>query len=104
MSDGVLIIGAGPVGSITGLALAQAGIPVTVLEALAETPTAHRAATTHSSTLDVLDGVGLTPEIIKQGLTARFFQYRYRRTNEIFAEFDFGRSPFELSCHNERSS
>ncbi len=91
MSDGVLIIGAGPVGSITGLALAQAGIPVTVVEALAETPTAHRAATTHASTLDVLDGVGLTDEIIRQSIVARHFQYRYRRTNEIFAEFDFDR-------------
>jgi 3-(3-hydroxy-phenyl)propionate hydroxylase len=89
--DRVIIVGGGPVGMITALRLAQLDIPVVVLDAQAETPTAHRAATTHSSTLDLLDTVGLTDEIIAQGLTARHFQYRYRSTNEVFAEFDFGR-------------
>jgi len=86
---GVIIVGAGPVGAITGLRLAQMDIPVTIFEALEQTPTAHRAATTHSSTLDLLDEIGITGEILSQGLKARFFQYRYRKTNEIFAEFDF---------------
>lgn len=89
--DRVIIVGGGPVGMITALRLAQLDIPVVVLDAEAQTPTAHRAATTHSSTLDLLDAVGITDEIIAQGLTARYFQYRYRTTNEIFAEFDFGR-------------
>ena len=87
----VIVVGGGPVGMITALRLAQLDIPVVVLDALAETPTAHRAATTHSSTLDLLDTVGIADEVIRQGLTARYFQYRYRTTNEIFAEFDFGR-------------
>jgi 3-(3-hydroxy-phenyl)propionate hydroxylase len=90
-SDRVIIAGAGPVGSITALALAQKGIPVLQLEAQAETPTAHRAATTHSSTLDLLDGIGMSAPVIEQGLKARYFQYRYRETNEVFAEFDFQR-------------
>ncbi|MDE0799771.1 MAG: FAD-dependent monooxygenase [Rhodospirillaceae bacterium] len=90
-NDCIIIVGGGPVGMITALRLAQLDIPVVVLDALAETPTAHRAATTHSSTLDLLDSVGLTDAIIEHGLTARYFQYRYRTTNEVFAEFDFGR-------------
>ncbi len=90
-TDRIIIVGGGPVGMITALRLAQLDIPVVVLDAQAETPTAHRAATTHSSTLDLLDIVGLTDTIIEQGLTARYFQYRYRTTNEVFAEFDFGR-------------
>ena len=89
--DRVLVAGGGPVGMITALRLAQFDIPVVVFDALAETPTAHRAATTHSSTLDLLDTVGIADTVIEQGLTARYFQYRYRQTNEIFAEFDFGR-------------
>lgn len=89
--DRVVVVGGGPVGMITALRLAQLDIPVVVLDAQAETPTAHRAATTHSSTLDLLDTVGITDTIIEQGLTARYFQYRYRTTNEVFAEFDFGR-------------
>jgi 3-(3-hydroxy-phenyl)propionate hydroxylase len=91
MNARVMIAGAGPVGSITALALAQAGIPVLQFETEAQTPTAHRAATTHSSTLDLLDGVGMTGAVLEQGLKARYFQYRYRETNEIFAEFDFAR-------------
>lgn len=90
-SDCVIIAGAGPVGSITALALSQQGIPVLQFDAEKETPTAHRAATTHSSTLDLLDTVGMTPSVLAQGLKARLFQYRYRETNEVFAEFDFER-------------
>lgn len=89
--DRVLIVGGGPVGMITALRLAQLDVPVVVFDALAETPTAHRAATTHSSTLDLLDTVGIADTVVEQGLVARYFQYRYRKTNEIFAEFDFGR-------------
>jgi len=85
----ILIVGAGPVGSITAVALAQAGIPVKLFDALSTTPTAHRAATTHSSTLDLLDEIGMAEKVIEQGLKARYFQYRYRETNEVFAEFDF---------------
>lgn len=95
--DRIIIVGGGPVGMITALRLAQLDIPVVVLDAEAQTPTAHRAATTHSSTLDLLDTVGLSDEVINQGLTARFFQYRYRTTNEVFAEFDFGRLAEESS-------
>ena len=106
--DRVVVVGGGPVGMITALRLAQLDIPVVVLDAQAETPTAHRAATTHSSTLDLLDTVGITNTIIEQGLTARYFQYRYRTTNEVFAEFDFGSSlmrattPTQCSLNNTR--
>lgn len=95
--DRVLVVGGGPVGMITALRLAQLDIPVVVFDALAVTPTAHRAATTHSSTLDLLDSVGIADTVINQGLTARYFQYRYLQTNEIFAEFDFGRLAAETS-------
>jgi 3-(3-hydroxy-phenyl)propionate hydroxylase len=90
-TDRIIIAGAGPVGSITALALARQGIPVLQFDAEKTTPTAHRAATTHSSTLDLLDGIGMSETVIDQGLKARYFQYRYRETNEIFAEFDFAR-------------
>jgi 3-(3-hydroxy-phenyl)propionate hydroxylase len=89
--DCIIVVGAGPVGSITSLALAQGGIPVVQFEALKDTPTEHRAATTHASTLDLLETIGMTSAIVTQGLKARYFQYRYRETNEVFAEFDFGR-------------
>jgi len=89
-NDQIIVVGAGPVGAITALRLAQLDVPVLLIEALAETPTSHRAATTHSSTLDLLDKVGIAEEIVKNGLKAQYFQYRYLDSNEVFAEFDFG--------------
>ena len=75
-SEQVIVVGAGPVGSITALRLSQLGVPVVLLESLPNTPTGHRAATTHSSTLDLLDKVGLSSQILEAGLKAQYFQYR----------------------------
>ena len=47
-SEQVIVVGAGPVGSITALRLSQLGVPVVLLESLPNTPTGHRADTTHS--------------------------------------------------------
>lgn len=89
--DRIVVVGAGPVGCITALALARAGIPVIQFDAAATTSTDHRAATTHSSTLDLLDTIGMGTRVVADGLKAQHFQYRYRETNTVFAEFDFGR-------------
>lgn len=51
----VVIAGAGPVGLVAALALAQHDIPVTVCEAEAELATDLRASTFHPPTLDMLD-------------------------------------------------
>jgi 3-(3-hydroxy-phenyl)propionate hydroxylase len=74
---------------ITGLALARAGVPVTVFDALAEVPTDHRASTLHPSTLALLDPLGLTPVLLGRGLHSPQFQWRDRTTQEIVAEFDY---------------
>ena len=60
--DPILIAGAGPVGAVTALALAQRGFPVTVLEAEARVADAPRAATTHPATLELLADLGLRYE------------------------------------------
>lgn len=87
----VLIAGGGPVGTVTGLALARQGIPVTVFEQLAEPAADHRAATLQPSTLDMFDNLGITAPILDQGLHSPLFQWRDRVTQEIVAEFDYGR-------------
>lgn len=87
-SERVLIAGAGPVGAVTALALAQRGFPVTVLEAEARIEDAPRAATTHPATLDLLADLGLADEVIRQGLTARTFQFWDRPSAALIAEFD----------------
>jgi 3-(3-hydroxy-phenyl)propionate hydroxylase len=87
----VLIAGGGPVGTVTGLALAQQGIPVTVFEQLAEPAMDHRAATLQPSTLDLFDALGITEPILEQGLYSPLFQWRDRVTQDVVAEFDYGR-------------
>jgi 3-(3-hydroxy-phenyl)propionate hydroxylase len=91
MSDDVrvLIVGAGPVGTATGLKLARAGIPVTLFDLLPQPPDDHRAATLQPSTLDFLEEFGVTPRILEQGLKAPIFQWRDLTSGEII-EFDYG--------------
>jgi 3-(3-hydroxy-phenyl)propionate hydroxylase len=89
MSDRILIAGAGPVGMVAAARLADAGIPVTVLEALPDLATESRASTFHPSTLDMLDGIGAAAPLIAEGLKAPKLQYRSTRFG-VLATFDFG--------------
>ncbi|HEY7744520.1 MAG TPA: NAD(P)/FAD-dependent oxidoreductase [Burkholderiales bacterium] len=107
-SDRILIAGAGPVGAVTALALAQHGFPVTVLEAEAQVADAPRAATTHPATLELLAGLGLAEDVIRLGLTARTFQFRDRPSGALIAEFDHEilrqdtRYPFVVQCEQHK--
>src|SRR5688500_12884244 len=107
-SERVLIAGGGPVGVVTALALAQRGFPVTVFEAEAQVNDAPRAATTHPATLELLAGLGLVEEVIRQGLTARTFQFRDRPSGALIAEFDHERLrqdtpyPFVVQCEQHK--
>ncbi len=103
MTERVLIAGAGPVGLIGALYLARRGVPVTVIEALAQPAEDLRASTFHPPTLDMLDDMGLLEWMMPQGLKSPVFQHRDRPTGEVFS-FDLGllagevRHPFRLQC------
>lgn len=86
----VLIAGAGPVGMIAGYYLARHGVPVTVFDALPETPTDHRASTVHPSTLDMLAPLDMTQAMIAKGLISPIFQFSDRVSGRVVAEFDYG--------------
>src|SRR5688572_6798797 len=108
INERILVAGGGPVGVVTALALAQRGFPVTVFEAGAAVNDAPRAATTHPATLDLLAGLGLIDEVIRQGLTARTFQFRDRPSGALIAEFDHEllrqdtRFPFVVQCEQHK--
>jgi 3-(3-hydroxy-phenyl)propionate hydroxylase len=95
-TDRVLIAGAGPVGLTAANCLADAGVPVTVLEAEPELPRNLRASTFHPPTLDMLSRFGTSRRLIEMGLTAPRVQYRDRAG--WMAEFDF-RTIADLTSH-----
>jgi 3-(3-hydroxy-phenyl)propionate hydroxylase len=86
----ILISGAGPVGMITGLLLAQQGIPVKLFDSLAEIPADHRAATLQPPTLHMLEESGITASLLPRGIKSPLFQFRDRLSGEVVTEFDFG--------------
>src|SRR3954454_7767586 len=87
----ILVVGAGPVGSVAALAAARMGHSVTLLEAQARIDDAPRASTTQPPTLEILAELGLIDEYIRVGLVARTFEFWDRPTRERIAEFDFER-------------
>ena len=94
----VLIAGAGPVGCVTALALAQRGIPVRVFEAAGQVNDAPRASTLHPPTLEMLSAFGLLDDIIARGLIAPTFQFWDRPTRKLVAEFDHGILKHDTGC------
>jgi 3-(3-hydroxy-phenyl)propionate hydroxylase len=104
----VAVVGAGPVGAVTALALAQRGLDVTVLESDAAYDEKPRAATTHASTLEMLGSLGIVDQVIARGLVSRKFQHWDRVTGELVAEFDFGRiadetaHPYAVQCESHK--
>ena len=101
MTAPIVIAGAGPVGSVLALSLAQADIPVLLLEKEETLPIDLRASTFHPPSLDMLDDLGVAEEMISRGLIVERYQYRDRKTGDI-AEFDMSiisdltRHPYRL--------
>ncbi len=99
----VVVAGAGPVGLVSALLLANQGVKVTVLESAPVLNRDLRASTFHPPTLDMLAPLGLTDDLISQGLVARYTQQRDRQEG-VIAEFDMQLiapdtdHPFRLQC------
>jgi 3-(3-hydroxy-phenyl)propionate hydroxylase len=106
VDDRVIVIGAGPVGLCLSLALAQAGVRVTLVEELGDDnflEQVPRAGTNHPATLEMLDRIGLYDKIEPRGIIAPVFHYWDRREG-LVAAFDHAvlkddtRFPYVLQC------
>jgi 3-(3-hydroxy-phenyl)propionate hydroxylase len=99
----VIIIGAGPVGSVAAYKLAQKGIDVVLLEAHPNCPEDLRASTFHPPSLEMMAELGVIDELETIGLKAPVYQYRNRRSGETFS-FDLTELsdltpyPYRLQC------
>src|SRR3712207_4266213 len=80
--EGVLIAGAGPVGLITALGLAQRGLAVTVVEAEPEIIDSPRAMVYHWTVLEHLDRLGILREAEEQGFRKQDYSYFVLETGE----------------------
>ncbi|HWT09330.1 MAG TPA: FAD-dependent monooxygenase [Roseomonas sp.] len=106
-NDRILIAGAGPAGLVAAALLADAGIPVTIVEQARDLPDDLRASTFHPPTLDMLDRFGVTGAMIEQGLICPTWQFRDRHAG-VIATFDLGHlkddtaHPYRLQCEQWR--
>jgi 3-(3-hydroxy-phenyl)propionate hydroxylase len=103
----IIVIGAGPVGLCLSLALAQAGVPVCLIEALGDDnflEQVPRAGTNHPATLEMLHRVGLYDKLEPRGIIAPLFHYWDRHESKLIAAFDHAHLeddtpfPYVLQC------
>jgi 3-(3-hydroxy-phenyl)propionate hydroxylase len=81
----VIVAGAGPVGTVAAICLARQGIEVILLEALPTWAKDLRASTWHPPTLEMMAELGIADRMVEHGLICPVYQYRDRRSQEVFS-------------------
>ena len=101
----VAIVGAGPTGLALAAELQRLGVSAVILERLAAGDNTSRAAVIHARTLEVLEPLGVTPELITQGLIIETFRVRER--SRVLATIHFAglptKYPFTVLCPQQRT-
>ncbi len=83
----ILVVGAGPAGLATALALHRRGIEVTVVDAAEQTDPRMRASTFHPPTLDMLAELDVLGPLLEQGVKVPRWQMRQHESGR-FVTFD----------------
>ncbi|MBB2201090.1 FAD-dependent monooxygenase [Gluconacetobacter tumulisoli] len=101
----VLIVGAGPVGLALAAALCRSGVSACLLDRQAEGANTSRAAVVHARSLEMLEDIGATPLLLREGLKIPLF--RVREHDRVLMEIDLGVTkttyPFALTCPQNRT-
>src|SRR3712207_3354685 len=87
----VVVVGAGPTGLTLACTLRAAGLDVLVLDKVTEGRNTSRAAVIHARTLEVLDDLHVTPQLIAEGCVVPVFTVRDRQ--RVLARLNFSNLP-----------
>jgi 2-polyprenyl-6-methoxyphenol hydroxylase-like FAD-dependent oxidoreductase len=74
----VAVVGAGPAGLALACSLTARGVDVVTLDRAAEGANTSRAAVVHARTLEVLDDIDASQELVRRGLVVPHFVIRDR--------------------------
>jgi len=101
----VLIVGAGPAGLALAAELLRQGAKSLIVDRQQAAANTSRAAVVHARTLEVLEPLGVTPELIREGIKVPTFRVRDR--DRTLITIDFGgipsAYPFTLMCPQDRT-
>lgn len=86
--DGVLVAGAGPVGLVTAMKLARAGIRVVVVDSEPAIRDEPRAAVYHSPIVERFDALGLLEDLKQVGVLKQAYHY-WNIQHELLGHFTF---------------
>jgi 3-(3-hydroxy-phenyl)propionate hydroxylase len=102
----VIVAGGGPVGLLTALGLARAGVPVILIEQEPGLTVDLRAGSYHPPTLEALAPYGITARMHERGIPVRHWQIRDRKHPERVANWDLGLladlTPYPYRLHLEQ--
>jgi 2-polyprenyl-6-methoxyphenol hydroxylase-like FAD-dependent oxidoreductase len=101
----IVIVGAGPTGLALGAELKRLGISSLILDRLEAGDNTSRAAVVHARTLEVLEGLEVTPELLREGIIVPIFRVRDR--DRVLSTISFKgldtKYPFSLMCPQNRT-
>jgi 2-polyprenyl-6-methoxyphenol hydroxylase-like FAD-dependent oxidoreductase len=87
----VLIVGAGPAGLALATTLQRAGVTALIVDQLASGQNTSRAAVIHAHTLEVLDAIGVSGNLAREGLKLAHFTLRDR--DHVLVKLNFDELP-----------
>jgi len=93
----VLVVGAGPTGLVLALWLARSGVPVRIIDKLAEPGTTSRALVVHARTLELYRQLGLADDVVSLGVqfdAVNLWTYGRRVARAEFGAIGAGLTPF----------
>ncbi|HTS51136.1 MAG TPA: FAD-dependent monooxygenase [Bryobacteraceae bacterium] len=105
LQNDIVIVGAGPSGLALAAELKRLGISALILDRLAAGANTSRAVVVHARTLEVLQPLAVTPELLQAGVIVPIFRIRDR--GKILASISFKDLdtpyPFTLMCPQART-